>query len=107
MNSGSSERKSSFCQSAMQRAILIQSETKTTQQMLDAHYTSNCKIIQSLSAASTAKWATAQCNLGSNLRRKELGGKKVNTWTEAEMKFHGCNSAETQPLPLLSPGQPT
>lgn len=42
---------------------------KTTQQVLS--YTSNCKMIQSLSAASTAKWATAQCNLGSNLRRKE------------------------------------
>lgn len=27
--------------------------------------------------------------------------------TEAEMKFHGCcNSAETRPLPLLSPGAP-
>lgn len=46
---------------------------KTSQQVLS--YTSNCKIIQSLSAASTAKWATAQCNLGSNQRRKEPGKK--------------------------------
>lgn len=46
---------------------------KSTQQAL--FYTSKCKIIQLLSAASTAKNATNQCYLGIHQRRKAPGKK--------------------------------
>lgn len=80
MNSGNSE-KIKFVSISYVKTHTNPIRNKTTQQvLLDANswmsYTSNCKIIQSLSAASTAKWETAQCNLGSNLRRKEPGKKR-------------------------------
>lgn len=105
MNSGSSERKIKFVSISYVKSHANPIRNKTTQQVLS--YTSNCKMIQSLSAASSARWATAQCNLGSNLRRKEprKNGQCMD-WSRNSFMVVSFNSAETRPLPLLFPGQP-
>lgn len=58
---------------------------KPTQQVLS--YTSNCKMIQSPSAASTDKWATTQWYLGSNQRRKAPGKKLSTHRLEQKLSF--------------------
>lgn len=58
---------------------------KSTQQAL--FYTSKCKIIQSLSAASTAKYATTRCYLGIHQRRKAPGKKGSMHRSEQKWSF--------------------